>query len=61
MLVLDEATSALDIETEKEILNGIKAYQRKLTILIITHRKSTLQICDSVYELELENLRWSII
>ena len=52
MLVLDEATSALDLQTEKEILDGIKAYQRELTILIITHRKSTLQICDSVYELE---------
>ena len=57
MLVLDEATSALDLQTEKEILDGIKAYQRKLTIFIITHRKSTLQICDSVYELELGKLK----
>ena len=57
MLVLDEATSALDLQTEKEILDGIKAYQRKLTTLIITHRKSTLEICDSVYELELGKLK----
>ena len=32
MLVLDEATSALDLQTEKEILDGIKAYQKAISL-----------------------------
>ena len=52
ILVLDEATSALDQKTEEEILNQIRAISEGITILIITHRKSSLQICDTIYELK---------
>jgi ATP-binding cassette, subfamily B, bacterial PglK len=54
VLILDEATSALDIETEKKILNLLKEYKNKITIIIISHRDSILPYCDEI--LELNNL-----
>ena len=49
ILVLDESTSALDPETEKGILKTINALKGKMTILMITHRESTLSHCDRVF------------
>jgi ABC-type multidrug transport system fused ATPase/permease subunit len=51
VLVLDEATSALDNETEHEVMKAIEALGRHLTILIVAHRITTLQQCDTVVEL----------
>lgn len=48
-IIFDEATSALDIETEKEINKLINEISKDITILIIAHKKSALEICDKVY------------
>ena len=55
-IVLDEITSSLDPENEEIILDSIKSLSQKMTILIISHRKNTLKICDKVYELNNGNL-----
>lgn len=52
ILLLDEATSALDEETEAKLLDNIDAMRDK-TVLIVTHRRAALAICD--YRLHLEN------
>ncbi len=52
VLVLDEATSALDSHTESEVMKSIAALRGEKTILIIAHRLSTLEQCDSLYELK---------
>ena len=52
VLVLDEATSALDNVTEKSVLEAIEAIGRDMTVLIIAHRLSTVQHCDTVVQLE---------
>lgn len=52
VLILDEATSALDNETEKEIVAIIDSLKRIKTIIVISHRMSTLQNCDRVYALK---------
>lgn len=52
ILILDEATSALDIETELKVLQTIRNLEHKPACLIITHRPSTLAICDRVLKLE---------
>ena len=52
ILVFDEATSALDIQTENDIMNSIKKLKGKITIIIVSHKPSTLTICDKVIELE---------
>ena len=45
ILLLDESTSALDEETERTILKNLQEMTDK-TIMIVTHRKAVLDICD---------------
>jgi ATP-binding cassette subfamily C protein len=52
ILILDEATSQLDSETELFIQQAIKGLHRKLTIIIVAHRLSTVRFADTVYVLE---------
>ena len=51
VLLLDEATSALDEETETKLLNNIKAMNEK-TVLFITHRNTSLKVCDKIIHVE---------
>ena len=52
ILVLDEACSALDIEIEKEVMKSINLLKRKKTIIIISHRHSSLRECDKILKME---------
>lgn len=52
VLVLDEATSALDNETEKAVMEAIEKLQGNKTMIIIAHRLTTVQHCDSIYEVK---------
>ena len=51
ILVMDESTSALDPKTEKDILETINKLKGKLTILMITHRESSLKYCDRIIKI----------
>jgi ABC-type bacteriocin/lantibiotic exporter with double-glycine peptidase domain len=53
VLLLDEPTSALDSINEGYILNMIKEIQKvlKMTVIIVSHKDSTLQICDKIIHL----------
>ena len=51
ILLLDEATSALDEQTEARMLENIDKMRDK-TVIIVTHRRAALAICD--YELHIE-------
>lgn len=46
VLLLDECTSALDEYTEKRMLENIRNL-KNITCIIISHKKSTIQICDN--------------
>jgi len=48
MLVLDEPTSALDPHSETLIQESLGTIRDELTLFIIAHRMSTLDICDRV-------------
>jgi len=48
VLVLDEPTSALDPHSETLIGESLMALRSELTLFIIAHRMSTLDICDRV-------------
>ena len=52
ILVLDEATSALDNITEQEVMKAIDELHYSKTIIIVAHRLSTVENCDSIYKLE---------
>lgn len=56
ILVLDEATSALDSSTEEQIVNTINQLRKNKTIIIISHRQSTLEKCDFIYQFKNEKL-----
>lgn len=51
ILILDEATSALDLETEEKILNVLQNLKSQCSIIIVSHKKNTLKICDKIIEL----------
>lgn len=51
ILLLDEATSALDESTETTVLSNIKAMKEK-TILFVTHRNTSLRVCDKIIRVE---------
>jgi ABC-type multidrug transport system fused ATPase/permease subunit len=48
VLVLDEPTSALDPRSEARIQESLTELKQELTLFIIAHRMSTLDICDRV-------------
>lgn len=52
VLVLDEATSALDSKTELAVMRTINKMRNKKTLIIVTHRMSTLTNCDRVIRLD---------
>ena len=51
VLAFDEATSALDNPTEREVMDAIANLDRDLTIVLIAHRLTTVQGCDTIFEL----------
>ncbi|MEA3015972.1 MAG: ATP-binding cassette, subfamily bacterial PglK, partial [Sphingomonadales bacterium] len=54
VLVLDEATSALDDDTEAAVLASLNALalESGLTMIVIAHRRSTVEGCDTVVRLK---------
>lgn len=55
-IIFDEATSALDNETEQEVNKLIKEISKEITVLIIAHKNSALEICDKMYRIKNNNL-----
>ena len=49
ILVFDESTSSLDHKTEEKIVEAINELRKSKTIIIVSHRQSTLQKCDEIY------------
>ena len=52
VLILDEATSALDSENERRIQAAIDGLHEQITIVVITHRLSTIRNADKIYVIE---------
>ena len=52
ILILDEATSALDTETEAAVVESINMLSKKMTLITIAHRLTTLKNCDKVFKIE---------
>ena len=52
LLILDEATSALDNKTEAKLIEALLKINKKITVIFIAHRLSTVRGCDCIYEFE---------
>ncbi len=48
VLILDEATSALDAHTERQVVDALGAATRNRTVVVITHRLSTVRHADRI-------------
>ena len=52
LILLDEPTSNLDSLNEGIILKSLKESARKKTVVLVSHRVSTMNVADVVYEME---------
>ena len=48
LMILDEATSALDVDTEQQVVRNLRTHAKGRTLLMITHRLSTLIHADQI-------------
>jgi ATP-binding cassette subfamily B protein/subfamily B ATP-binding cassette protein MsbA len=52
ILVLDEATSQIDVESERLIHDALADFGRDRTLIMITHRESTLSLATRIVRVE---------
>lgn len=52
VVVFDEATSALDNATEAAVMQAVNELKGEKTIILIAHRLSTVERCDTIFMLE---------
>ena len=52
LLILDEPTSALDVRSEHLVRETLQRLADEMTIVIIAHRLSTLDLCDRIMVLQ---------
>ena len=48
LMILDEATSALDVDTEQQVVRNLRSHAKGRTLVMITHRLSTLIHADQI-------------
>jgi ATP-binding cassette subfamily B protein/subfamily B ATP-binding cassette protein MsbA len=52
ILILDEATSQIDVESERLIHDALSEFGQDRTLIMITHRESTLSLADRIVRVE---------
>ena len=52
LILLDEPTSNLDSLNEGIILKSLREAAKKKTVVLVSHRKSTMNVADVVYEMK---------
>jgi ATP-binding cassette subfamily C protein len=52
VIIFDESTSSLDNETENKLLEAVGLYSQDKTIIMIAHRKNSIEKADRVIELK---------
>ena len=57
ILILDEATTGLDHNNEKKIFDSIKELKNKMTVVIVSHNKDTIKICDNLLDLDKKQIK----
>ena len=56
ILFLDEATSGLDSKTETNILANLRNLCRDMIVIVVSHRKETIDWCDRLLMIENSNV-----
>lgn len=58
VLLLDEATNALDSETEEKLMKNIKLKYNDKTVIIISHKESTIKYSDQIIYLDNKKIKF---
>jgi ATP-binding cassette, subfamily B, bacterial PglK len=59
VLFLDEPTSALDKDTEQSITETLQLLHKTITIIIIAHHVTMMELCDHIFYLEDGRMKFS--
>lgn len=51
LIIFDEATNSLDYETEASLLEDLTKLKGAVTLLFISHNKSSLRICNKIFDI----------
>ena len=57
VLILDEPTTGLDKISEKKLISSLKKLKGKINIIIISHKKEVVEICDKILTLDNKGLK----
>lgn len=57
VLILDEPTSALDVRSEHLVRTTLLGLKDRMTVIVIAHRLSTLDICDRIMVIQSGELK----
>jgi ATP-binding cassette subfamily B protein len=57
VLILDEPTSALDVRSEHLVRETLLALKQRMTVIVVAHRLSTLDICDRIMVIQAGELK----
>ena len=60
ILFLDEATNALDEGLETKIINSIRDFNSSMTIVLVSHNKKLITMCNNVIEVKNKVLTQSL-
>jgi ATP-binding cassette subfamily B protein/subfamily B ATP-binding cassette protein MsbA len=58
ILILDEATSQIDVESERLIHEALSEYGKDRTLIMITHRESTLSLANRIVRVDRGKLEY---
>lgn len=57
LLLLDEPTANIDSLNEGYILKSIQEETKDKTVILVSHKESTLSFCDEIYSMEKGKIR----
>ena len=57
LLILDEPTSSLDVRSEHLVRSTLLGLKDRMTVIVIAHRLSTLEICDRIMVIQAGELK----
>ena len=56
IIIFDESTSSLDSKNEKLFLETISKLNKNLTIIMISHKYSSLSFCNRIFKIDSKNI-----
>ena len=52
LFILDEPTSSLDVDTEENFINFLEGFSKTQTIILVSHKFSTMKFCNKIFKIE---------